>query len=94
MDTETQRADVASCVVLLSGGLDSYTAAAMLKAEGFDLFALSVRYGQRHVVELDAARTVAAALGVTRHLELAVDLSKIGGIGAHRGHRRAEGSRH
>jgi 7-cyano-7-deazaguanine synthase len=71
--------DVASCVVLLSGGLDSYTAAAVLKAEGFDLFALSVRYGQRHVVELDAARAVAEALGVTRHLELAVDLSKVGG---------------
>jgi 7-cyano-7-deazaguanine synthase len=71
--------DVAGCVVLLSGGLDSYTAAAVLKAEGFDLFALSVHYGQRHVVELDAARAVAADLGVTRHLELAVDLSKVGG---------------
>jgi 7-cyano-7-deazaguanine synthase len=66
-------------VVLLSGGLDSYTAAAMLKAEGFDLYALSVRYGQRHVRELDAARRVAAALGVVRHLELSVDLAKIGG---------------
>ena len=70
---------MAGCVVLLSGGLDSYTAAAVLKAEGFDLFALSVHYGQRHVVELDAARAVAADLGVTRHLELAVDLSKVGG---------------
>ena len=70
---------MASCVVLLSGGLDSYTAAAVLKAEGFDLFALSVHYGQRHVVELDAARRVASALDVTRHLELAVDLSKVGG---------------
>ena len=66
-------------VVLLSGGLDSYTAAADLKAQGFSLYALSVRYGQRHVVELDAARAVADALGVTRHLELAVDLSKVGG---------------
>ena len=66
-------------VVLLSGGLDSYTAAAMLKAEGFDLYALSVRYGQRHARELDAARRVAAALGVVRHLELSVDLAKIGG---------------
>ena len=67
------------CVVLLSGGLDSYTAAADLKAQGFGLFALSVHYGQRHAVELDAARSVAAALGVRKHLELAVDLSKIGG---------------
>jgi 7-cyano-7-deazaguanine synthase len=66
-------------VVLLSGGLDSYTAAADLKAQGFDLFALSVHYGQRHAVELGAARKVAAALGVTRHLELAVDLTKVGG---------------
>jgi 7-cyano-7-deazaguanine synthase len=66
-------------VVLLSGGLDSYTAAAMLRADGFDLFALTVSYGQRHVREIDAARRVAAALGVRRHLELAVDLSKVGG---------------
>jgi len=66
-------------VVLLSGGLDSFTAAADLKAHGFDLYALSVDYGQRHAVELDAARRVAAALGVRQHLELAVDLSKVGG---------------
>jgi 7-cyano-7-deazaguanine synthase len=66
-------------VVLLSGGLDSYTAAAVAKREGFDLYALSVRYGQRHVRELEAARTVAAALGVARHLELDADLARIGG---------------
>lgn len=66
-------------MVLLSGGLDSYTAAADLKAQGFSLYALSVHYGQRHAVELDAACVVAAALGVRKHLELAVDLSKIGG---------------
>lgn len=66
-------------VMLLSGGLDSYTAAAMLQAEGFDLYALSVRYGQRHVRELEAARRVALALGVRQHLELSVDLSSIGG---------------
>jgi 7-cyano-7-deazaguanine synthase len=65
--------------MLLSGGLDSYTAAAALQAEGFDLYALSVHYGQRHVIELDAARAVAARLGVRKHLELAVDLSKVGG---------------
>ena len=66
-------------MLLLSGGLDSYTAGAMLKAEGFELYALSVRYGQRHVRELDAARRVGAALGVAGHLELSVDLSKVGG---------------
>ena len=54
-------------VVLLSGGLDSYTAAAIGKAEGFHLYALTVRYGQRHVREIVAARNVASALGVERH---------------------------
>jgi 7-cyano-7-deazaguanine synthase len=57
-------------VVLLSGGLDSYTAAAIVKAEGFALLALTVRYGQRHAREIEAARHVARALGVERHLEL------------------------
>jgi 7-cyano-7-deazaguanine synthase len=66
-------------VVLLSGGLDSYTAAAIAKAEGFDLHALTVRYGQRHVRELDAARRVASALNVAAHLELELDLRGIGG---------------
>jgi 7-cyano-7-deazaguanine synthase len=66
-------------VVLLSGGLDSYTAAAMARAEGFDLFALTVLYGQRHAVELEAARRVAAHLGVKRHVELSLDLSAFGG---------------
>jgi len=66
-------------VVLLSGGLDSYTAAAILKHDGYRLHALSVRYGQRHVRELEAARRVASALGVAQHLELSVDLSRVGG---------------
>ena len=66
-------------VVLLSGGLDSYTAAAVAKRDGFRLFALSINYGQRHAQELEAARAVAASLGVERHLELALDLSRIGG---------------
>lgn len=66
-------------VVLLSGGLDSYTAAAVAKRDGFALCALSLNYGQRHVRELESARTVAKALGVERHLELALDLTKIGG---------------
>jgi 7-cyano-7-deazaguanine synthase len=66
-------------VVLLSGGLDSYTAAAMLKAEEFRLYALSVRYGQRHVRELESARRVASSLGTEAHLELSVDLARVGG---------------
>jgi 7-cyano-7-deazaguanine synthase len=66
-------------VVLLSGGLDSYTAAAIAREEGFRLFALTVRYGQRHAREIEAARHVARALDVARHIELDVDLSAFGG---------------
>lgn len=69
----------APAVVLLSGGLDSYTAAAVARRDGFELNALSIRYGQRHARELEAARVVAASLGVSRHLELEIDLSRIGG---------------
>lgn len=68
-----------AAVVLLSGGLDSYTAAAVARRDGFDLYALTVRYGQRHVQELEAARRVAASLGVKRHLEIDVELSRMGG---------------
>jgi 7-cyano-7-deazaguanine synthase len=68
-----------NAVVLLSGGLDSYTAAAIVQTQGFDLHALSVNYGQRHARELDAARNVARALAVVRHLELTIDLRAIGG---------------
>jgi 7-cyano-7-deazaguanine synthase len=70
---------MADAVVLLSGGLDSYTAAAIARAEGFRLFALTLRYGQRHAQELQAAREVAAALAVERHVELDVDLGAFGG---------------
>jgi 7-cyano-7-deazaguanine synthase len=66
-------------VVLLSGGLDSYTAAAIAKSDGFALCALTVAYGQRHALELESARAVAGALGVERRLELAIDLRAIGG---------------
>jgi 7-cyano-7-deazaguanine synthase len=69
---------VRRAVVLLSGGLDSYTAAAIVKADGYALQALTVNYGQRHARELEAARDVARALGVERHLELSVDLRAIG----------------
>jgi 7-cyano-7-deazaguanine synthase len=66
-------------ILLLSGGLDSYTAGAIVSREGYELFALTVRYGQVHAREVDAARRVAAALGVTRHVELDVDLASFGG---------------
>jgi 7-cyano-7-deazaguanine synthase len=66
-------------IVLLSGGLDSYTAAAIVRAEGFTLDALTVHYGQRHVRELESARAVARWLGVEKHLELSIDLRAIGG---------------
>ena len=70
---------MSEAVVLLSGGLDSYTAAAMAQADGFRLHALTVSYGQRHAREIEAARTVARSLGVARHVEIAVDLSTFGG---------------
>ena len=70
---------MSDAVVLLSGGLDSYTAAAIARADGFRLFALTVQYGQRHAAEIEAARRVAARLGVARHVELDVDLSTFGG---------------
>jgi 7-cyano-7-deazaguanine synthase len=69
----------APAVLLLSGGLDSYTAAAITKSQGFSLYALTVQYGQRHAREIESARAVALALGVERHLELAIDLRAIGG---------------
>ena len=69
----------ARAVVLLSGGMDSATAAAMTKARGFELYALSFRYGQRHALELEAARRVAAHLGVARHAIMDIDLRAFGG---------------
>jgi 7-cyano-7-deazaguanine synthase len=70
---------VKRAVLLLSGGLDSYTAGAIARADGCELYALTVRYGQVHAREIDAAREVAKALGVVRHLELDVPLSTFGG---------------
>jgi 7-cyano-7-deazaguanine synthase len=66
-------------IVLLSGGLDSATTLAMARAQGFECYALSVEYGQRHSAELDAARRVAAAAGVRDHRIMRVDLAGIGG---------------
>jgi 7-cyano-7-deazaguanine synthase len=66
-------------VVLLSGGVDSTTTLALARSQGFDAYALSVDYGQRHRRELDCARRVAAALGAARHTIVTVDLRAIGG---------------
>ncbi|MGH4027281.1 MAG: 7-cyano-7-deazaguanine synthase QueC [Pseudonocardiaceae bacterium] len=69
----------ARAVVLLSGGLDSATVLAIAKAEGYDTYALSFQYGQRHGVELRAARRVAAALGAVEHVVAEIDLRVFGG---------------
>jgi 7-cyano-7-deazaguanine synthase len=66
-------------VVLLSGGLDSYTAGAIARAAGFDVYALTVKYGQRHGHEILASRKVAEALGAKAHREIGVDLAALGG---------------
>jgi 7-cyano-7-deazaguanine synthase len=66
-------------VVLLSGGLDSATALALAREQGFTCYALSVDYGQRHAAELDAARRVAAAAGAYQHRIMRVDFAAIGG---------------
>src|ERR1035441_9799281 len=74
METQPKRA-----VVLLSGGLDSATVLAIARSQGYELYALSFSYGQRHIVELDAARRVTAAIGVKDHRIAAIDLRVFGG---------------
>jgi 7-cyano-7-deazaguanine synthase len=66
-------------VVLLSGGLDSATVLAIAQSEGFTPYAISFRYGQRHVIELDAAREIARRAGVAQHVEAEIDLRLFGG---------------
>ncbi len=66
-------------VVLLSGGLDSATCLAIARREGFDCYALSLAYGQRHSTELAAAASVAAALGAREHRVMNIDLAAFGG---------------
>jgi 7-cyano-7-deazaguanine synthase len=74
METQAKRA-----VVLLSGGLDSTTVLAIAKSQGYELYALSFSYGQRHVWELEAASRVAASIGVVKHRVAAIDLRIFGG---------------
>jgi len=74
METKPKRA-----VVLLSGGLDSSTVLAIARSQGYELYALSFSYGQRHVIELEAARRMAASIGVKDHRIAAIDLRVFGG---------------
>ena len=66
-------------VILASGGIDSTTAMATAKSEGYEIYALSFRYGQRHRLEIEAAQKIARAFGVKNHLIIDIDLGKIGG---------------
>ncbi len=68
-----------NAIVLVSGGLDSTTVAAIAQAEGYEVRALSFDYGQRHVVELEAAKRVVAALGIRHHAVMKIDLRAVGG---------------
>jgi 7-cyano-7-deazaguanine synthase len=74
ISTEMKRA-----VVLLSGGLDSATVLAIARVQGYELYALSFSYGQRHIFELEAASRVAASIGVAGHRVAAIDLRVFGG---------------
>ena len=74
MENQPKRA-----VVLLSGGLDSATVLAIARSEGYELYALSFSYGQRHIFELEAARRVASSIGVAAHRIAAIDLRVFGG---------------
>ncbi len=68
-----------AAVVLLSGGIDSATAAAVARAEGYELHALTFRYGQRHAREVESAKRIATSLSAKQHLILDLDLRQIGG---------------
>ena len=74
MDTQVKKA-----VVLLSGGLDSATVLAIARSQGYELYALSFAYGQRHAWELEAAKRVAASIGVAQHRTAQFDLRIFGG---------------
>ena len=76
---ENAVSDKPIAVVLLSGGLDSATVLAMAKSQGFELYALSFRYGQRHEYELGMATQLATLAGVVRHVVVSLDLRQFGG---------------
>jgi len=78
MDDFRPEASKPRAVILLSGGMDSSTAAAIARREGYALYALTVDYGQRHRCELEAARRIAEALGAVEHLVLKVDFTAFG----------------
>src|SRR5207249_10107346 len=77
--SDIQAAEMRPAICLLSGGLDSTTCLAYARREGFDCYTLSFDYGQRHRVELDAARRVADALGALEHRVVSFDLRAFGG---------------
>jgi 7-cyano-7-deazaguanine synthase len=74
-----EKANAKKAVVLLSGGLDSATVLAIARAQGYELYALSFSYGQRHIWELEAASRVAASIGVAGHRTAKIDLRIFGG---------------
>jgi 7-cyano-7-deazaguanine synthase len=77
--TDDKREHKARAVVLLSGGMDSAVTLAMALRQGFEVHALTFRYGQRHAVEIDAAVAIAAALGAAEHVVIDLDLARFGG---------------
>jgi 7-cyano-7-deazaguanine synthase len=70
---------IKKAVILSSGGVDSTTVLALARSEGYEIYSLSFNYGQRHALELEAARSVARALGAKEHLIIDLDLTRIGG---------------
>jgi 7-cyano-7-deazaguanine synthase len=79
MANQAQEGDSRRAVVLVSGGLDSSTTLAIARSQGFEVYALSVDYGQRHRHELESARRVSSALGAVRHTVVTVNLRAVGG---------------
>jgi 7-cyano-7-deazaguanine synthase len=77
--SQSEASPARSAVVLLSGGLDSMVAAGLAREAGYRLFALTINYNQRHLVELAAARKIASVLGAERHVVLPLDLTLFGG---------------
>ncbi len=72
-------AEAKNAVVLLSGGLDSTTVLAIAKSQGYRCHALTMQYGQRHAIEIEAARVIAAKMGVARHIVMPIELRQFGG---------------